>query len=159
MYTPALPAATIVTGLNETVSESFTRASRLTQQAEFRRVFARPRVSQDRYFRVLGRCNDLGYPRLGLAVSVKVCKRATGRNRLKRLVRESFRTFHAPAASHRPAGQDGGTRVVAGIDMVVLPSRDAATMCNKALSEALSGHWEKQQRLARDAQKQQQGKN
>ncbi len=136
-----------MTGVDNTATEAFTRASRLTQQAEFRRVFARPRVSQDRLFRVLGRDNDLARSRLGLAVSVKVCKRATGRNRIKRIVRESFRRHHAGMVS------------APGIDMVVLPSSQAATMCNKVLYEALDGHWKKQQRLAGDPQEQQQGKN
>lgn len=136
-----------MTGVDETATEAFTHASRLTQQAEFRRVFARPRVSQDPYFRVLGRGNGLTRSRLGLAVSVKVSRRAVGRNRLKRLVRESFRRNQAIL------GQ------APGIDIVVLPSRHAATMCNKTLFEALDGHWKQQQRLAGDPQEQQQGKN
>ena len=137
-------------GVDNTASEAFTRASRLTHEAEFRRVFARPRVSQDRYFRVLGRQNDLAWSRVGLAVSVKVCKRATGRNRIKRLVRESFRKHHA-TPGRTPAGTSA---YMAGIDMVVLPRPDAATMCNKTLYDALVGHWKQQQKLAGDSQAQ-----
>ncbi len=117
---PAVPTA---------VTATFPRAARLTTQAEFRRVFAQPRVSQDRCFRMLVRPNELGRARLGLAVSVKVSRRAVGRNRLKRLVRESFRR-HAEVLA--PAG---------GIDIVVLPSRDAATMCNPSLTKSLAAHW------------------
>lgn len=40
---------------------------------------------------VLARENDLGHPRVGLVVAKKVVKRAVGRNRIKRIVRESFR--------------------------------------------------------------------
>ncbi len=36
--------------------------------------------------------NGLGHPRLGLAISRKVSPRATDRNRLKRMLRECFRT-------------------------------------------------------------------
>ncbi len=67
--------------------------------------------------------------RLGLAVSTRVCKQATGRNRLKRLVRESFRR-------HQELLATGG-----GVDIVVLPKPLAATMCNRTLSDALEGHW------------------
>lgn len=64
-----------------------------------------------------------------MAVSKKACKRATGRNRLKRLVRESFRHHQ-----HDPGMEQG-------LDFVVLPSAAAATICNERLSRALAGHW------------------
>jgi len=107
----------------------FPRSSRLTNAADFQRVFARPKVSQDRAFRVLSRRNGLPHSRLGLAVSTRVCKQATGRNRLKRLIRESFRKHQGDL------GRSGG------LDIVVLPSRHAATMCNEELTRALSAHW------------------
>lgn len=110
-------------------NEHFRRASRLTKAVEFRRVFSRPQVSRDRYFRVLVRANDLDRARLGLAVSKKNCARATGRNRLKRVIRESFRRHQQTLAAAR------------GMDIVVLPQRDAATMCNKTLRSALEQHW------------------
>ena len=109
--------------------EQFRRASRLTKAVEFRRVFSRPEISQDRYFRVLCRSNDLEWARLGLAVSKKACARATGRNRLKRVIRESFRKHQALLASQ------------GGVDIVVLPKHQAASMCNTTLNSALEKHW------------------
>ena len=108
---------------------AFTRASRLTNKHEFGRVFARPRVAQDRYFRVLSRRNGLDRSRLDMAVSVKVCKQATGRNRLKRLIRESFRHHQQDLAQH------------GGRDFVVLPRPLAATICNPTLNDALANLW------------------
>lgn len=132
--TPAVPGSPspgprhrggVLTGGNE----KFRRASRLTKAVEFRRVFSRPEVSQDRYFRVLCRVNDLDRARLGLAIAKKVCPRATGRNRLKRLVRESFRRHQGPLASH------------GGIDIVVLAKHPAVAMSNETLKNALEDHW------------------
>jgi ribonuclease P protein component len=110
-------------------NQQFGRASRLTKADEFRRVFSRSKISQDRHFRVLCRPNNLERARLGLAVSKKVCARATGRNRLKRLIRESFRNHQESLAAQ------------GGIDIVVLPKQGAASMCNTTLRNALDKHW------------------
>ena len=108
----------------------FPRKERLTTQADFRYVFSGATASRDQYFRVLGRSNGREHCRLGLAVSRKVCKKAVGRNRLKRLIRESFR-------------QQGGLLSPGqGIDIVVLPAPPATTICNKTLAKSLLGHWQ-----------------
>jgi ribonuclease P protein component len=106
----------------------------LRTQADFRFVFDRPSVSADRCFRVLSRANGLEYCRLGMAVSRKACRRAVGRNLLKRVIRESFRMYRGDLAH-------GG-----GYDIVVLPSAAAASICNMALFESLQGHWRKMAR-------------
>jgi ribonuclease P protein component len=107
------------------------REARLSGAAQFRFVFSRPEVSRDAYFRVLSRPNDLKHSRLGMAVSLRVCRKAVGRNRLKRIVRESFRM-------HQSMLSDGCAR-----DIVVLPSPMAATICNRALFQSLRAHWRK----------------
>ncbi len=109
----------------------FPNQARLKSGADYRFVFRNPAVSSDRCFRVLSRANGRDYCRLGMAVSRKVSKHAAGRNRIKRLIRESFRV-------NRP-GLD--SRV--GHDIVVLPSARAATICNKDLFESLRRHWQK----------------
>lgn len=40
---------------------------------------------------VIARPNEVGHPRLGLAVGVKAAGNAVNRNRIKRVVRDSFR--------------------------------------------------------------------
>ena len=45
----------------------------------------------DGFFTVTMTPNDAGAPRLGLAVAVKVAGGAVARNRLRRIIRESFR--------------------------------------------------------------------
>ena len=113
---------------------AFPRQARLTKPADFKRVFANPVVSADRFFRILARSNGRGRPRLGMAVSRQVDRKATGRNRLKRIVRESFRRYFREQS---PA-----------LDFVVLPRPASATICNRRLTRSLAGHWK---RLAEQA--------
>ena len=113
-------------------STSFERRFRLTSKAQYQRVFKSPQVSQDRCFRVLAKPNQLAYPRLGMAVSTRVSKSAVARNRLKRLVRESFR-------QHRAQLADEGW----GLDFIVLPSHGSAGITNADLRTSLNQHWHK----------------
>lgn len=84
-------------------------------------------VSSDRYFKVLARSGTGGRSRLGMAVSRQVDRKATGRNRIKRLVRDSFRRYF----------QAGGPV----LDIVVLP-RSASTLAgSQGLFRSLEQHW------------------
>jgi ribonuclease P protein component len=111
----------------------FSSNQRLKTPAEFRYVFSGSRASKDDCFRVLGRVNNQESCRLGLAVSKKNCRRAVGRNRIKRLIRESFRQHLETLAKGK------------GVDFVVLPTARAATICNRELASALDKHWLKVQ--------------
>ena len=71
--------------------------------------------------------------RLGLAVAKKHLKRAVDRNRIKRLVRESFRQQRD---------------LLEGLDIVVLVKPGIETADNRTLLDALDRHW---QRLSRNA--------
>jgi ribonuclease P protein component len=64
---------------------------RLRHKRDFDAAYARGRRVSDGFFSVTARGNDAGTPRLGLAVAVKVAGGAVARNRLRRLIRESFR--------------------------------------------------------------------
>ncbi len=81
---------------------------RLRTGSDFSRVFGRRASVAGRYFVVFGCPSDVDAPRLGMAVGRKHFARAVMRNRLKRLLRESF-------AQH--------ARDLAGLDIVVLPRR------------------------------------
>lgn len=94
----------------------------------FSRVFRDGIRSSDPFFTLLALRNDLGAPRIGLAVSRKVSPTAAGRNRIKRQVRESFRICQASL----PA-----------IDIVVMAKRDAAAADNGQLRSSLEKHWQK----------------
>ena len=77
---------------------------------------------------MLCRHNKTERARLGLAISKKHCRAATARNRIKRIVRESFRQHQA---------------ALAGLDIVVI-NQPAATMgSNRQLFDSLAGHWQR----------------
>ena len=68
----------------------FPPARRLHRPADFRRVYAQGRRFGNDCFTVNAVASATG-PRLGLSIAARVLKRAVARNRVRRLVRESFR--------------------------------------------------------------------
>ena len=118
----------------------FSRQSRLLKPAEFKQVFQQAIRSSDDYFRILARVNGIQRNRLGMAVSKKACAKAVGRNRIKRVIRESFR-------SQLVASVKDNT-----LDFVVLPNAAATNQSNKLLDESLSAHWKRLNRKAENRQ-------
>ena len=71
--------------------QTFPREVRLLNAKQYSYVFADARRFGNQSFTLLVRLNDKSHPRLGLAIAKKSVKRAVDRNRIKRLLRESFR--------------------------------------------------------------------
>ena len=107
---------------------------RLLNAGAYGRVFKKATRSRDKCFTVLSRSNDMDHARLGLAISKKHCRLATDRNRIKRVVRESFR--HHQAA-------------LAGLDVIVINQPAAGAVGNQQLFTSLTGHWERSRRAMR----------
>jgi len=110
------------------MDERFTHRSRLADAASYSRVFKKAQRSRDKMFTVLHRKNEEHEARLGLAIAKKHCRLATDRNRLKRIVRESFRKHRAE---------------LTGMDIVVLNRPEAAQAENKMLFRCLEKHWQR----------------
>ncbi len=72
-------------------NHTFPRELRLLTPEHFKRVFADPVRAASPQLTLLAKPNGLPHARLGLTVPKKALKRAVWRNRIKRLVRESFR--------------------------------------------------------------------
>lgn len=72
---------------------TFPRACRLTRPAEYAAVFSQRRVIRGRCLtlHLLARSDDTDCCRLGLVVGKKLLPTAVSRNRVKRLIRETFR--------------------------------------------------------------------
>jgi ribonuclease P protein component len=105
---------------------TFRKTDRLRNAAEYKHVFDHSVRSSDSYFTVLARPNSVEHPRLGLAITKKRIRLAVGRNRVKRIVRESFRQ----------------TRPLFGADYVVLAGRDCHKADNAQLFQSLTHHWQ-----------------
>jgi len=64
---------------------------RLRSKLQFDAIYAGGRRIDDRFFALRVKPNGLTHPRVGLAVAVKTAGNAVARNRIRRLIRESFR--------------------------------------------------------------------
>jgi ribonuclease P protein component len=107
---------------------TFRPHERIKDPADFRRAFDRKRAVSDAAMVVHAVENGRDHARLGIAVARKKVRRATARNRLKRLFREAFRR--------------GKSEIPTGLDYVVVP-RDPALTFEQASRSLV--------RLARDA--------
>ena len=70
---------------------NFPAARRLRRKWEFDQLYARGKRLGNNHFGITVHPNDLGLARLGLAVASKPFGGSVPRNRIRRLIRESFR--------------------------------------------------------------------
>jgi ribonuclease P protein component len=107
---------------------SFGAELRLRSKPQFDAIYASGRRIDDRFFGLRVKPNGLGFPRIGLAVAVKTAGNAVLRNRLRRLVRESFRL----ARYDLPA-----------VDIVVAVKIPAAEAPSPTLRASLATLWQR----------------
>lgn len=106
----------------------FPRSVRLLTKKDYQQVFHDPVRSSDALFTLLSCKNNLDKPRLGLAIAKKTVAKAVQRNRIKRLVRESFREHQ---------------HMLAGNDIVVLAKKGLQDRNNSEIQRSLTQHWER----------------
>ena len=116
---------------------AFPATARLRQSAQFRAVFANGRKFVSPGFVVIAAASSAGQPRLGLALAKRRIAHAVERNRIKRVLRESFRL-------HRPD--------LAAVDVVVLARSRTSTMSNAALFKQLEALWPQLGRMVTSSQ-------
>ncbi|AGN81222.1 MULTISPECIES: ribonuclease P protein component [Pseudomonas] len=114
------------------VSQDFSREKRLLTPRHFKAVFDSPTGKvPGKNLLILARENGLDHPRLGLVIGKKSVKLAVQRNRLKRLMRDSFRL---------------NQQLLAGLDIVIVARKGLGEVENPELHQHFGKLWK---RLAR----------
>ena len=118
-------------------SQAFGKSLRLLSSGDFKSVFDdAPFRASHRHFLILARANQLPVPRLGLVISKKSIRLAVNRNRVKRLIRESFRLRQES---------------LAGLDVIVLSRTGMDELSNADISKQLDQQWQRILRKYRQA--------
>ncbi|GAA0780890.1 MULTISPECIES: ribonuclease P protein component [Pseudomonadati] len=109
-------------------SYTFTRELRLLTPAQFKSVFSNPIKASSAEITLLAVPNSEQHPRIGLTVAKRFVKRANQRNRIKRVIRDSFRLHQHD---------------IPNIDIVVLVRNGVMEMENAELHKLIEKLWRK----------------
>ena len=104
----------------------FCRNQKLLNAEQYKYVFSKSKRFGNKSFTVLARENNLGYPRLGLAISKKSAKRAVDRNRIKRIFRESFRLHQ-----HK----------LPNVDIIAMCKSDVLSLDKQEMHKQIEAQW------------------
>ena len=109
----------------------FSRQRRLLNAKDFRRVFDQAdfKVS-DQHLLILARPSLHDHSRLGLVIAKKGIKLAVHRNRIKRVVRDSFRTLCTQTNEFSPP-----------LDIVILSRKGLGELDNEAVHCLINKQW------------------
>ena len=108
---------------------TYPRELRLLTPADFQFVFDNPPVKAvTKEVTVLAKPNSLPHPRLGITVSKKRARLAVERNRIKRIMRESYRL-----QQHN----------LSGFDIIVIAKPGITNLDNPALHDLMNYLWRK----------------
>jgi ribonuclease P protein component len=105
----------------------FTAAQRLHNKAAFDRVYRNSRRLGDAMFAVFVCDTGCDKPRLGLSTAARIVGNSVRRNRIKRLVRESFREHQ---------------HELPNVDIVVNARAGVCTADNPSIRRSLERHWQ-----------------
>jgi len=112
----------------QVTSYTFTRELRLLTPAQFKSVFTKPIKASSAEITLLAVANCEQHPRLGLTVAKRYVKKAHQRNKIKRIIRDSFRLHQHDLPS---------------VDIVVLVRSGVLDMENAELKKLVEKLWRK----------------
>jgi len=73
------------------MNRSLFQGVRITKAKDYAHIFQHGVHTQGKFWKLIASSSGQENPRLGLAISKKICKRAVDRNFFKRIARETFR--------------------------------------------------------------------
>lgn len=106
----------------------FSRELRLLTPTHFQQVFEKATPAVSPQLTLLARANSLHHPRLGITIAKKKVRKAHERNRLKRLIRESFRL---------------NQHQLPPVDIIAIGKTNLDTLSNQEISTLLGKLWKK----------------
>ena len=109
-----------------TANNHFNNQLRLKKASEYQAVFKTGKKLTSPYFSIINKANQFSHSRLGIIVSKKSVRKAVERNRIKRIIRESFRLNY---------------QVLPALDVIVMVYPSVITIKNKQLYNQLQQRW------------------
>lgn len=107
---------------------TFTRKDRLLTSCEYREIFQRAHKISSDSITVFFKKNTINRARLGFIISKKYIKNSVDRNRIRRIIRESFRFSKL---------------ILKKFDIVILVKQKISRQDKKALRQKIDLLWEK----------------
>ena len=107
---------------------SFPRNYRLVSQSEFKSLFNQSEKVSQRYLLALYKPNQKTHARIGIVVGKRVANSAVVRNKIRRIVRESFRAHQVS---------------LTGLDIVVIARQQCDSQDKIQLREGINKLWQK----------------
>lgn len=101
---------------------------RLKNKQQFKKIFHDAKRLTGNYFTVFLKANALNHPRLAIIITKRSVRNAVDRNRLRRIIKESFRLHQY---------------VVSGYDVLIIASKDINQLTNKELTQCLAKQWQR----------------
>jgi ribonuclease P protein component len=106
---------------------SFPAKLKIKKNNEIKQLFRQKKIAQNSLV-IFSKQNNLSYPRLAVTITKKNIRTAVARNRIKRIIKESFRLHQ---------------NIIQGFDVIVKVYKEAGLLTNKEISQCLKKLWEK----------------
>ncbi len=107
---------------------SFPRSHRLVSKTEYKSLFDKSKKTSQKHLLVLSKSNQKLHARLGLVIGKRAVNSAVMRNRIKRVIRNSF---------------SQNQEFLKGLDIVVIARQQCDKLSKKKLREGIDQLWKK----------------